>query len=830
MKRELAFVLKEREKLGESVGRTRSAKFENFDRSASNGVSETVARRKGNGASHVGGLSVRKFTRSSSLRLLENSVKEAVAADGSSGAVSGIIKLSDLECKQEKGEPVIGSKGQEKLDESDGRFHIPEVCNVNNCSANGACISVSNRKRKEAAIVLGLNAKRFTRSSLELMERIEHDLVSEGRKTLDISSAEVFLGEGEGKDEKHELKSVLKEQEKLDGPVSVTQSPRAENWDILRCNAARETGFKKKRKGFSSRGGFVKRFTRSSIKLMETSIEDPLTADQDAVKVSEPEVFKDIEETPPASVSANVTPRFDSSKKSKQALKNFRNSNQGRTRLPLSKSHLKTPQTTLSTSSWKKSGYKITRKDIRVHRVVFQKGGLPDGTELGYYVRGKKLLEGYKKGDGIVCGCCGSEVSASHFEAHAGCAKRRKPYHHIFTSNGVSLHEFAVDLLKGRKTSTKESDNCCIICADGGKLLCCDMCPRAFHLGCLELSRIPRGEWFCNYCTTMFERDKSVTCNANAIAAGRVSGVNPIKQITERCIRIVNMDEGDVTACALCRACDYTKSGFDSRTIIICDQCELEFHVGCLKKHKMADLKKLPKGKWFCGDDCNTIYASLRKLLDRGEVKLPDVLLAPAKKRREGKGPDDSSNFNVKWRLLKGELASSETGPLLSKSVAIFRDCFNPIKDKNGKDLIPYMVYGKNTKSFEYGGIYCAVLTVDSVVVSAAIFRVYGHDMAELPLVATSNEYQGQGYFQVLFSCIEKVLASLKIPKIVLPSAEESKSIWTDKFGFTEIGQKEFKKLKKKHWQVMSFQGTTMLERGVPKLNVSSDNLFEYCN
>ncbi|CAM8997907.1 unnamed protein product [Rhodiola kirilowii] len=72
----------------------------------------------------------------------------------------------------------------------------------------------------------------------------------------------------------------------------------------------------------------------------------------------------------------------------------------------------------------------------------------------------------------------------------------------------------------------------------------------------------------------MFERDKSVTCNANAIAAGRVSGVNPIKQITERCIRIVNMDEGDVTgtACALCRACDYTKSGFDSRTIIICDQ------------------------------------------------------------------------------------------------------------------------------------------------------------------------------------------------------------------------------------------------------------------
>jgi hypothetical protein len=51
----------------------------------------------------------------------------------------------------------------------------------------------------------------------------------------------------------------------------------------------------------------------------------------------------------------------------------------------------------------------------------------------------------------------------------------------------------------------------------------------------------------------VFQKEKSVERNANAVAAGRVAGVDPIEQITKRCIRIVKTPEVDFGGCALCR-------------------------------------------------------------------------------------------------------------------------------------------------------------------------------------------------------------------------------------------------------------------------------------
>ncbi|XP_048611525.1 uncharacterized protein LOC106416574 [Brassica napus] len=80
-----------------------------------------------------------------------------------------------------------------------------------------------------------------------------------------------------------------------------------------------------------------------------------------------------------------------------------------------------------SSSIKSSSQKKLTRKDLRLHKLVFEDDILPDGTKVGYFVAGKKMLVGYKKGFGIHCSCCNKVVSPSAFEAHAGCASRRKP-------------------------------------------------------------------------------------------------------------------------------------------------------------------------------------------------------------------------------------------------------------------------------------------------------------------------------------------------------------------------------------------------------------------
>ncbi|KMT06448.1 hypothetical protein BVRB_7g161170 [Beta vulgaris subsp. vulgaris] len=469
-------------------------------------------------------------------------------------------------------------------------------------------------------------------------------------------------------------------------------------------------------------------------------------------------------------------------------------------------------------SSEKTTSGKITRKDLRLHKLVFEDDVLPDGTELGYYARGQKLLDGFKKGSGIFCNCCDMVVSASQFEAHAGCASRRKPYCYIYTSNGVSLHELSVTLIKDRLQSAKYNDDLCSICADGGNLLLCDGCPRAFHKVCASLPSIPQGKWYCKYCENMFEREKFVSHNANALAAGRVSGVDPIEQITKRSIRIVNNLASEVSACILCREYDFCKSGFGPRTIILCDQCEKEYHVGCLKDHSMADLTELPDGKWFCSSDCGKIDASLQNLLVRGVENLPESLVDTIRKKNMQIGSDSETGLDVSWRLLSGKIASPETRPLLSQAVAIFHESFSPIIDVvSGHDLIPAMVYGRNVGGQEYGGMYCAVLTVNSVVVSAGIFRIFGPEIAELPLVATSSGNHGKGYFQTLFVCIERLLAFLKIKTIVLPAAEEAGSIWTDRFGFEKMTLEELRELKRNFWSIVRFQGTSMLHKSVPE-------------
>ncbi|KAL9660613.1 hypothetical protein QQ045_025430 [Rhodiola kirilowii] len=463
---------------------------------------------------------------------------------------------------------------------------------------------------------------------------------------------------------------------------------------------------------------------------------------------------------------------------------------------------------------------KITKKHLGLHKLVFEEDILPDGTEVAYVANSVKLRHGYKSGIGICCDCCNKVISPSQFEAHAGRASHRKPFHNIYISNGVSLHELSVSLIARNICSVKEKDKLCKVCRKGGgDLTSCGGCPRSFHKACApSLSKLD-GILYCRTCEGNLKEKFN---NANALAAGRVPGVDSIEQIVNRSIRIINIREVEVGGCIICRDPVFTHE-FGPLTVIICEQCEREYHVGCLKEKGMADLKKEPDGDWFCCQECERIHSALHKLVARGEERLPDSLLGSIKNKSKPSTESASgSSFVVKWRILSGKMASEESRPLLVTAVDLLRENFGPIVDPGtNADLIPAMVNAEEVKMQDFRGMYCAVLTVNSAVVSAGVFRIRGQELAEMPLVATSSQAHGKGYFQTLFACLERFFGFVKVQKIVLPAADGAEAIWTKKFGFSQMSEEELKPFMESY-HLMNFQGLPWFKKAVPKVRIIS--------
>ncbi|KAL6998315.1 hypothetical protein U1Q18_008440 [Sarracenia purpurea var. burkii] len=346
------------------------------------------------------------------------------------------------------------------------------------------------------------------------------------------------------------------------------------------------------------------------------------------------------------------------------------------------------------------------KRDNDLHRLLFMPNGLPDGAELAYYSKGQRILGGYKQGNGIVCSCCDSEISPSQFEAHAGWSARRQPYRNIYTSNGLTLHDIALSLASGQTLATGSSDDMCAVCGDGGNLIVCDGCPRAFHAVCLDLQCAPKGDWHCPYCRDNFGPGRR--------CAGESSNMG--RPIIIRLTRVVKTPESETGGCVVCRAHDFSVAKFDERTVMLCDQCEKEYHVGCLRDSGLCDLKELPMDKWFCCNDCNRIYVALQNLVLVGAEMIPVSVYDAINRKHAQKGFSDEFSKDAQWRILSGKSRYPEHLPLLSRAAAIFRECFDPIVARSGRDLIPVMVYGRNISGQEFGGMYCVILMVSSCI------------------------------------------------------------------------------------------------------------------
>ncbi|KAM4615094.1 transcription intermediary factor 1-alpha-like isoform 2-T2 [Polymixia lowei] len=68
------------------------------------------------------------------------------------------------------------------------------------------------------------------------------------------------------------------------------------------------------------------------------------------------------------------------------------------------------------------------------------------------------------------------------------------------------------------KTAVPEEDpneDWCAVCQNGGELLCCDKCPKVFHLACHipTLNESPSGEWFCSFCRDLTSPEMMYDCD-----------------------------------------------------------------------------------------------------------------------------------------------------------------------------------------------------------------------------------------------------------------------------------------------------------------------------
>ncbi|KAL4648343.1 E3 ubiquitin-protein ligase TRIM33 [Arapaima gigas] len=85
------------------------------------------------------------------------------------------------------------------------------------------------------------------------------------------------------------------------------------------------------------------------------------------------------------------------------------------------------------------------------------------------------------------------------------------------------------------------NEDWCAVCQNGGELLCCDRCPKVFHITCHipTLSCSPSGEWMCTFCRNLTNPEMEYNCDDDEPnnKDSNKQGLSPVDQ--RRCERLL---------------------------------------------------------------------------------------------------------------------------------------------------------------------------------------------------------------------------------------------------------------------------------------------------
>jgi len=181
---------------------------------------------------------------------------------------------------------------------------------------------------------------------------------------------------------------------------------------------------------------------------------------------------------------------------------------------------------------------------------------------------------------------------------------------------------------KGKKDFAQEEadhQEFCEVCQQGGEIILCDTCPKAYHLCCLdpELEEAPEGKWSCPHC----EKNGPT---------------------------LVDDDDDEDEHMEFCRTC---KEGGE---LLCCDTCIHSYHLRCIE----PPLDEVPETSWTCPRcACEPLEGKVEKIMtwrwkgmedkEEDEEAKEGEDAGKQKRRRRKKIPKDAQReFLIKWRDL----------------------------------------------------------------------------------------------------------------------------------------------------------------------------------
>uniref|UniRef100_A0A8C1M231 Chromodomain helicase DNA binding protein 4a n=2 Tax=Cyprinus carpio TaxID=7962 RepID=A0A8C1M231_CYPCA len=173
----------------------------------------------------------------------------------------------------------------------------------------------------------------------------------------------------------------------------------------------------------------------------------------------------------------------------------------------------------------------------------------------------------------------------------------------VSVSNGSNSRSSRSSTKKKPKKKTKKGDDdgdgyetdhqdYCEVCQQGGEIILCDTCPRAYHMVCLDpdMEKAPEGTWSCPHCEKMGIQWEAREDASDGEEDNEVGGE-------------AEEDDHHMEFCRVCK---------DGGELLCCDSCPSSYHIHCLN----PPLPEIPNGEWICPRcTCPTMKGKVQKIL-----------------------------------------------------------------------------------------------------------------------------------------------------------------------------------------------------------------------